>query len=148
LWVGRADAAFTVVSQRTFITSSVFLVGLAVAVSDPAMAGSKMASDSLGVTVNQTYRYAYGYVAQARNSPNSVEYMYCAVSTFPGSSQGWCALRNAAGLWGNCSTTNANMIDAIEALEGDGYIYVAWDEAGHCTQVSSYVESSAPPKAP
>lgn len=101
------------------------------------------------VVVNTASRYAYGWISGARNSPNGNERLSCMVY---GSSGGWrsanCYFADGKNNVAVCSSSNPEVINAIQFAQSDSYVAVNWDANGNCTQVSMYQDSAYIPKAP
>jgi hypothetical protein len=46
-----------------------------------------------------------------------------------------------------CTTTDPTLMDTISKLQGDSYVFVAFDTGGTCNEVDIGAQSAAPPKA-
>jgi len=125
------------------------LFALGVGVAGVAHAGQKWPIIENNVVINQTARSAYGWVSSARNSPNGNERISCVVS---GSTGGYrsasCTFQDAKGTYAACSSSNPDIVNAIQFMQSDSYLWAYWDASGACQSVSMYSDSANMPKAP
>ncbi|TXH73604.1 MAG: hypothetical protein E6Q88_05170 [Lysobacteraceae bacterium] len=95
------------------------------------------------VTVNATSRYAYGAMADARGSADTVQQINCATNTTLAN----CWMVNSAGVGGSCYTTDPAMINVIRGISGESYVYIKWNTDGSCSYVlvqnSSFMKPGA-----
>ncbi len=118
-------------------------VGLA---ATAAWAGTKV---SALVYVEPTSRYAYGSLGSARNSADTVQYIGCYISAYSnGAEYVGCFARNAANTYVSCSSSVPQIINAVRALGGDGYLYFDYDASGACTSVDVRQVSYFVPRIP
>jgi hypothetical protein len=111
-----------------------------------ALAGVK---SSAPVTVDWNARHASGAVGSARNGSDSKQSIGCSTSSYSdGSSYATCTATDANGVWGGCSTSVPNLVDAARNVKGDTYISFYWDANGACTTISGSNYSSYEPKNP
>jgi hypothetical protein len=108
-----------------------------------ATAGYKSAYN---VSVDTTYRHAYGSLGKARNSADSVQYIGCSSVSHVGYVYATCWARDAAGTYGSCLTEDADLIQATRSLPSDGYLSINWDASSNCTQIIVYNASYYEPK--
>lgn len=101
------------------------------------------------VQVNTDTRQAWGSLGTARASSDSNQYISCSVygySSSAGSAR--CEARTATNVRATCYSSNPSIIQAIAALDGDGYVLFNWDTSGSCTYVATSSGSLWAPKAP
>lgn len=94
------------------------------------------------VNVNAGTKTAYGSMVGARNSADNQQFIGCSyvgVSTNP---YGICHSRNAAGVSGYCTTTQAHHVEQIRGLSNESYLYYQWDASGKCTYIYSGTSST------
>jgi hypothetical protein len=114
----------------------------AVAVAGAARAGWKVNET---VSINTTYRYAYGALRAAHDSADFLQYIGCDVSTWTNTSgtfsQVGCYARDPAGSTAYCATSDPQFVSALGAVSGDSEVEFWWDQNGHCTSVLVHNES-------
>lgn len=96
------------------------------------------------VNINDTYRFAVGTMSDARGSADSQQWIGCYTNAYPGSyASATCYATNATGTSRSCSTSDANLIQAIRSLTSESYLYFQWksDGSGQCDYV--FVENSS-----
>lgn len=96
------------------------------------------------LTINATYRYANGGLAETHNTADNVSYAECGSN----SATGYCTFRDAASNTYSCFTTDPAQIAVIRSMSPDSTFSVQWDTAGVCTYVLSYASSRVAPRAP
>jgi hypothetical protein len=92
-----------------------------------------------------------GSLGSARNSPNAIEYIGCAVYGRPTKAWATCWAQDAAGNQVSCYADPAlapSIVTTVAALSGDGLLTFSWDASGNCTQVNVSTRSYYEPKAP
>lgn len=130
--------------KRLVRASLVLVVGLMI--TGTAFAGLKT---NIPVTVNTTSRFAAGAIGSARNSADAVQNIGCSLSATPTSAaRVFCFARNAANVYGSCSSSDPKLVAAAQSINPDSYVYFAWDTTGACTFLSLYEVSYYPPKNP
>jgi hypothetical protein len=85
------------------------------------------------VSINTILAVASGSLGSARNSPDSVQYMYCLVTGTATSLTGQCFAHDAGIQSAKCTTTNPNLVGAIQEIPPDAYVSFTWDAFGNCT---------------
>ena len=82
---------------------------------------------------------ARGSLTNARISTNSIEYMNCYVTTYSRTStfttSGHCTARDAAGVFAQCTTTEPELIKAIQSITPASDVRFGWDTGLLCTQI-------------
>jgi hypothetical protein len=111
-----------------------------------ATAGWK--SPLMGVTIDDVARTANGTISSTRNTADNTQQLTCWLDATTSAITGNCHARNLSGLMRSCSTTNANLIQAIGSVNGDSYVSFAWNASNICTAIQVWQNSAAPPKAP
>jgi hypothetical protein len=98
-----------------------------------AVAGARYGGD---VTVQATYRYAFGGMGSARGSSDTTQYIGCYVQP----TIAVCHAMSAGGTFAMCSTTDPNKMALARALDSGSWLFLDWDANGTCTniQVSNY----------
>ena len=88
---------------------------------------------------------AQGDMLTARNADNDVEFIGCGtrtIDTGTGSfSFGFCQAANAAEEMAFCSTSNADLLDAVKAVSDYSFLTFGFDESGECTRIGSSTQS-------
>lgn len=115
------------------------VLALTVALSTAALAGMKTGQQ---VYISDANKFANGEIGFVRNTADSTQYIGCTVNGDLGS----CNARDRNGLSRSCSTTVAKWVNTIRAVNGDSYVYFAWDSNGKCTQIIVQNHSTAAPK--
>ncbi len=98
------------------------------------------ASSYYQVTVNLSSGYAFGSMVGARNSRDTVQWIGCTRS-FRSHANANCTARNAAGVYGACSTTDLGLIEALSPLADESYLVFGWNSSGTCTYIAVYNHS-------
>ncbi len=126
---------------------SLAVVAILVALTASAAAGRK---DAWPVVVDLPNRMAYGSLASARNSPDTVQSIGC--STFYDAvnrrNQVSCAASNAAGVSAQCASQDPNLVQVSLAIHNDSFVQFRWDATGACTTIFVTNSSTLAPKAP
>lgn len=99
-----------------------------------AMAGLK---SYFPLQVNAPGRYASGGLSETHNTANGVEYFECGSNP----TTGYCTIRDAAGTYYSCMTTDPALLTVIRSMSDESSISVRWDASGVCTYVLSYASS-------
>ncbi|NOK17577.1 hypothetical protein [Corallococcus carmarthensis] len=115
---------------------------VAMGLSAISFAGERFSSS---VFVNTTTRAFSGNLGTARNSSDGVQYLWCStVST----GAGFCYAKDASGVAASCSTSDAEMVATIRALNSDSNLQVSYDSTGTCTFIwvstGSHFETKGP----
>lgn len=113
----------------------IVILAILMAISNLAIAGSHYTPQ---VSINNTYRFAYGSMAGAHTSADSRQYIYCTTEKWPssnGSSHTWCGATDSAGNTALCSTWDSHLVEATMALSDESYIMFYWDTNGNCTHI-------------
>jgi hypothetical protein len=114
------------------------MLGLALGVvSSLAIAGTV---NHVQVFVDSATRTAYGSMTGARFSADATQTIGCMLVN-SGSPYGWCLSRNAAGVYGSCTTTDPMHMQQITGLSNESYLYYQWDATGKCTYIFSKTDS-------
>lgn len=119
------------------MNKTVTLAALALALA-PAMSH---AGQFLGaaVSINTSASTARGSLVATRISPNKVEFINCSVTTNSVSSgivnAGFCTARDALGNLASCSTTESELMKAMQAITPASDVRFSWDANGHCSQI-------------
>ncbi len=114
-----------------------------------AVAGSKWYVPVYIYSSNGIPRGAYGALSSARNSPDSLQYIGCSVSTWPtyGTSV-YCWARDASGVSLGCSSSDSKLVQVALGASGDSYVQFEADAGGVCTFLNTRAMSYHEPKAP
>ncbi len=111
-----------------------------------AEAGLKL---GYGVVIDTVERSARGYVADTRNSPDSMAYLGCVVYAFSTDDPFIiCVAKDELGNQLSCSSSTPSMVAAAQAINGDSLLSFSVDEAGTCTRLLVGKVSYAGPKQP
>ncbi|GHG71177.1 hypothetical protein [Comamonas sp. JC664] len=111
-----------------------------------AHAGAKF---SFGVTVDTTNRYANGNLGDARSSADVLQFIGCHTTARRASATYMvCEARDAWGVYGTCSSMDANLIAAIQGIGPSSSILFKWDAAGECTDIEVRNSSHYAPVTP
>jgi hypothetical protein len=114
-------------------------IAAVLAAATAAWAGYKV---SPAVYVNSTGRYASGAFGTARNSADSVQYLYCTVSATAGSTrQAQCFAQDASYRFAGCSTSDQAMVLNVASMNSDANVFFTWDASGNCTSI--YVDNGS-----
>jgi hypothetical protein len=114
------------------------------AIAATASAGTKW---NRSVTLDPSYRYAYGSVGTARNSTDNLQYIGCEAYYFSsGFVHLYCAARNAAGTTVSCYTSNLTQVQAASQMTDSSLIYFTYDANNVCTLVAISNYSAYEPK--
>jgi|HubBroStandDraft_1064217.scaffolds.fasta_scaffold559045_1 hypothetical protein len=129
--------------------TGVLAVGVAVSLcllASGAVAGYKA---NYPVSISTSSRTMSGALGSIRNTSDTVQVFQCATYQGTGGSPwAYCSATDASGNNASCSTTSPNLVQQINALNGDSYVYVYWNTDGSCGQIAAYVGSDFAPKAP
>jgi hypothetical protein len=91
---------------------------------------------------------AWGNLADARNSSDSVQMMFCSLTSTTGAPQVWCYAVNKASVVGMCVSSNWNHISVLYSMTGDAIVQFHWDSAGNCNYLAVEHSSYTSPKLP
>ncbi len=119
---------------RPLLTRPILAVALLAATAGTVLAGAK---SYVPLTINYASRYANGGLAETHNTPDAVQYFECGSN----SNAGYCTIRDTAGTYTSCYTTDPSMIAVIRSMSDESSISIAWDTSGVCTYVLSYASS-------
>jgi hypothetical protein len=102
------------------------------------------------ISIDLTNRSAQGALGDVRGSADGQQFLVCSVHGYSTGSP-W------AQCWGrdnstpqnafSCSTSVANLISTVQAINGDSYLTVFWDAQGNCTNIVVENASWATPKS-
>ena len=110
-------------------------LGLAVlAAAGTVVAGSK---SLYPLSINYGSRYASGGLAETHNTADTTQYAECGSN----SNTGYCTLRDVAGTYTSCYTTDPALIEVIRSMSDESFFSIRWDAASVCTYVLSYASS-------
>ncbi|AGC46586.1 hypothetical protein MYSTI_05306 [Myxococcus stipitatus DSM 14675] len=104
-----------------------------------AVAGERL---DYSVRIDPVFRYAYASMAGARSSPDSTQRAKCSVIATQVNLLGVCDFVDAEGVSAKCTTTHQFLLEAIKTVNGDSYVYFAWNPEGLCTRID--VENGSP----
>lgn len=96
------------------------------------------------LSVNVAGRYASGGLAETHNTADSIQYAEFGSNA----TTGYVTLRDAAGTYYSCYTTDPAQLTVIRSMSPDSTFSVAWDTSGVCTYVLSYASSRSAVRAP
>jgi hypothetical protein len=109
-----------------------------------ALAGSRAA---LNVTISTANRTAYGTLGTVHNSADSTQAIACTTNAYAsGSYWSYCYAFDTSNNFGSCTSSSEAISSVIRGMNGDSYVYFAWDTNGTCTQVSLVQGSPYEPK--
>jgi hypothetical protein len=111
-----------------------------------AAAGLKATSET--VTIYGNGLRVHGSLGAVRNSPSTTEFIGCRVSAGTSGTTVSCSAQDSAGATFDCSSSNANLVNAALALSGDSWLNVNRDTTGTCTFIAVENSSVHVPKAP
>jgi hypothetical protein len=97
----------------------------------------------ISVFQGSSFGYGGGSLVDARGSTDSIQSMGCYTN---GTSAG-CTAVNKDGVAGSCFTVDPIMIDTIESISSESYVYFQWDKSGYCYFVSVTNGSQFKPSA-
>jgi len=114
-----------------------------------ALAGTKYVEP---VWINTSVRSASGSSADTRNTPDTLQYISCAVQGYGAatgaSSVAVCWAQDAKRTAVSCFTFEPELRQAAAAINGDSEIQFNWDASGHCTMIQATNGSTFAPKQP
>lgn len=89
---------------------------------------------------------ASGDMVTARFAPDAVSLMGCGTRTIDNGAGGtfhfgFCQATDAAGVQGFCSTTRADLLEAMHATGDFSFITFRWDVNGECTRIGTSTQS-------
>src|SRR4051794_34858040 len=88
------------------------------------------------VQIDPAHSWASGVLSGAYNSNDGSQWLGCMTASYnSGTSYGQCYARDAAQQYVGCSTSNTEMLRAIQSIKSDTYIYFTWDANGTCTML-------------
>jgi hypothetical protein len=126
--------------SRTHLTRAALAALMLFASSGSGLAGIKSYAP---LSVNVAGRYANGGLAETRNTVDNVQYAECGSNA----GTGYCTLRDTAGTYYSCYTTDPAQIQVIRSMSEESIFSIAWDVNGVCTYVLSYASSRTAAKA-
>ena len=90
--------------------------------------------------------FATGDMVTARFAPDAVSVMGCGTRTIDDGAGGtfhfgFCQATDATGVQGFCSTTRADLLEAMHATGDFSFITFAWDVNGECTRIGTSTQS-------
>ncbi|KFA90647.1 hypothetical protein [Archangium violaceum] len=91
---------------------------------------------------------ASGSLADARNSPDSVQYIGCETYVYGGSPEVLCWAQASNGVFGSCYSSNPAIVAALQSIKGDSELGFNWNSSSECTFVSVANHSYLAPKNP
>lgn len=117
---------------------------LAAVLASSALAATAFAGDkySQEVYFSPAAPIASGDLGTVRNTADTVQFIGCTVT----GTVGVCFARNSAGVIHGCSTTDAGMINAMRAINGDSWMSFSWNPDGSCKDVMARNDSRDTPK--
>lgn len=124
---------------RTLLAGAIAAVTLLTAVR-PVSAGLK---SYMPLSVNYASRYANGGLSETHNTADNVQYAECGSNP----TTGYCTVRDTAGTYSSCYTTDAAIISVIRSMSDESLFSIQWNASGVCTYVLSYASSRAEAKA-
>jgi len=127
--------------MRKAMIGVVAAVGLLAAGGGVALGGAKQL---FPLNINAAGRFASGGLAETHNTADTMQYAECGTN----GTTGFCTLRDTAGTYYSCFTTDAANLAVIRSMSPDGYFSISWDAAGTCTYVLSYASSRSAVKLP
>ncbi len=135
-------------AHRTLSLSAFFATAFAASLGlvQDAWGGTK---GSWPVQVDLKARTAHGILSSARNGTDFSEFIGCSLTAVVGGLTSLdCYARNAQGTTATCSTTDANLITASLAINGDSAVSFQWDRDNACITLRVVNESPLEPKQP
>lgn len=116
-------------------TIGAILAGAVVLFSGVALAGYK-ASYPVNVMTNADGSgMAWGAMGTARNSPDAVQYLGCAIQSSYSPTTGMCVAKNSAGKYLQCVTSDPTILSVISSVSKSAFIHFAASETGACYYV-------------
>lgn len=113
-----------------------------------AAAGTAYAGTRGSYPVVITSTYAYGSLATARASSDTLSYVECQRYVTPTNAVLFCYARDATGKSAACSTNDPAFVAEGRALKGDSLLYFEWDANGACKALRVTDSSTLAPKSP
>lgn len=129
--------------MRKGILSAMVALGL-VATSATAMAGF---TANQPVLVNPFLRVAQGALGSARNSPDNIQFIGCAVTDGAGGAFVTCSARGPGGNFATCTSSDPGKVAAASSINSDSFVVFRYDAQGNCTLLSVSTFSQYPTKA-
>jgi hypothetical protein len=95
------------------------------------------------VTLDLTNRTADGDMLTARDSLNPGDFIGCGIRQLSGFAWGFCQAGHSLveGDYFTCYTEDADLLEAIKALDDFSYITFTWDVDGVCTSIGNSTQS-------
>lgn len=90
--------------------------------------------------------YAYGSLATARASADTLSYVECQRYVTPTNAVLSCYARDAAGKTAMCTSSDPAFVAEGRALKGDSLLYFEWDASGACKALRVTDSSTLAPK--
>jgi hypothetical protein len=112
-----------------------------------AVAGLK-GTNSETVLIYGSGLRVHGALGVVRNSTSPTEFIGCKVSAGTSGSTVSCSAQDSVGATFDCSSSNANLVNAALGISGDSWVNVNRDTTGTCTFIAVENSSVHQPKAP
>ena len=130
--------------QPRLTFAAIAIAALTLATAEPARAGYKSAT-----TVYVHSSGAWGDLGAVRNSPDTLQSLYCRLTSLAsGSNQVVCYAMDTAGNQAFCWTSAPNLVDTVRGLNGDSRLAFTYYPDNTCERIEVTVSSVAPPKLP
>jgi hypothetical protein len=88
---------------------------------------------------------AFGDMVTARFADNDVELIGCGIRVFDNGTSsfefGFCQAADSTGVQGFCSTTNPNLLNALESISDFSFIIFSWNASGECVRIGNSTQS-------
>jgi hypothetical protein len=125
--------------------TGLFLMVTTLTLFSTAQAGLKSGYE-VSITTSGTITTAVGSMGKARNSADSVQYIFCQVTN---GTSGYCAAKTASGTYKSCITSDAGMIATMRSLGVNSHIAFKTDGAStSCYSVLNTIGSHIQPATP
>ncbi len=97
------------------------------------------------VVASPTNRFGLGMLGSAYNSTDNTQFILCGVNTAANSKSMTCTAKDSTGVTVMCTTSNSNLINAVNGLPDSGYLTFNFDANGNCTSIRvEYASYSQP----
>jgi hypothetical protein len=125
------------------IKSSFLLAGLLATMSygSPAGAGQRG-----GEPVSFGNNSAQGSLGNVRNTSDRTQLIGCTLLGFPSGVRAVCVATNSAGTTRMCSSTEPGIIQAVQSINSDSFVFFEFNGSGDCTSVQVEAFSHYAPK--
>jgi len=120
------------------VVATIALLGIG---SQVAFGGAKQIAP---LSINAAARFANAGLGETYNTADSTQYAECGSN----GTTGYCTVRDAAGTYYSCMTTDPALLAVIRSMSPESFISVVWDASGSCTYVLSYASSRSAVKVP